>query len=428
MGRGKAWWESECVALCQAWVTVAKEDRISAVSQKPAFFDKLHMAYTAQSANIHSRPGHNDPRSNIATRAKWKEISRAVVEFDRHLREVRGEAGADETATDDEYTVLMKAIARQNGIAGAMDPKFHPKSQGGGPGTFEFMASWQFLRKVPEFWEAYAPDSRKRLAVDPAAAAAGQQKSPYVDGKYDPSRAADALHNPYMVAPTAGDALAGRAAGTAGAGAATAAAAVAADGGAAGNGGAPASSGPDLPPGTKPQHRRAALALAMSGGGVGHRRYYRDGLDVAEEDEAGTAVRAAKRVRSMQGDAVDDDGRTTAALEAANEQVRALAEQVKARNVLMAETNALTLFSMESMRGTPQAAEYLALCADLHVKAMKRTVAEAAAAEKAAADAGDVEKAAEMHKAAAAAAAAAAQAEAGAATLATSEGIVEAAP
>lgn len=320
MGRGKAWWESECVALCQAWTNVAHEDPVTAAAQKPAFFDRLHSEFTTYAPSGASRLDQNgEPRSTVATRAKWKEISRAVIDFDRHLRDVRAEVGANATATDDEYTVLMKAIARQNGIVESLDEKEgvsggigvasasparpHGKSGVGsssGPGAFEFMSCWQFLRKVPCFWETYVPELNRRMPADLvnlvncATVAA-------VDGKYVPAGQADSS--------TAW--------------------------------------------GVQMQE------LGTSGAGT---------------NVVPTFTRAAKRMRTG-FDGATYVGRGASPSSQTNRSLEALTEAVLARNDILVEANALTLFSLENMRCNPEAQEYFRMSAELHLADMKERLA-----------------------------------------------------
>jgi hypothetical protein len=279
MGRGKAWGSSEIVALSQAWAAVAHDDPVGAVAQKPAFFDALHAAFTADTEQA------GEPRSAVATRAKWKEIARAVAEFDCHLRAVRAEATAAADPADgdgdDEYTVLMKAIARQNGTAEIAECHHRAAGANGGaakvaakgrvcgalagPGAFEFMSCWQFLRKVPLFWDAY--------------------ESSDADVK------------------TAGD--------------------------------------------TAPWRHGAS--------GYAH-----------------PAKRARTSVAGGRGGGVD----LTSALKHAADSLLALTEAVLAGNKLMAEANALTLFTASPMQSTREAKEYLAMCAEAHVSRMERRAVE----------------------------------------------------
>lgn len=332
MGRGKAWWEAECVALCQAWATVSQDDPVAAAAQKPAFFERLHAEFSTVASSGAARQDHNgENRSTVATRAKWKEISRAVIDFDRHLRDVREEVGANAAATDDEYTVLMKAIARHNGVRehdGATDAVADDGGAGGasnngglaqvpaaiparapgkgpmgatGPSSFEFMSCWQFLRKIPYFWSTYVPDWSKR--------------------SYKP----DVLLTPARevgVAPRI----------------------------------------PDVPGGESGNSAPGAAATPPPGTVSGGVRFH----------SGPSSSPVAKRMRTgpdASGANPDESGSSASLV---NQNLQALTQAVRARNEILAEANALTLFSLENMRYKPQAQEYFELSAGLHLARMRK--------------------------------------------------------
>lgn len=329
MGRGKAWWETECVALCQAWAAIAQEDPEAAALQNPAFFERLHTEFAALST---ARQDHNgEIRSTIATRGKWREISRAVVDFDRHLRKVREEVGANVAAADDDYNVLMKAIARHNGVTevgGENAGEGGSGSNGDGSdsfpqavstspsqaqrkvvigapsaNSFEFMSCWQFLRKVPRFWTTCVSDLSKR---------APKSEAP-------PLRARELKTLPKTPVP-------------------------------AGESGNINASGAIVDPPPEP---------GASGGG------FYSGV-------AGSRV--GKRMRTgLQDPTANTSGNQSAAV-LVNRNLDALTQAVLARNNILAEANGLALFSLENMRGTPQAQEYFEMSAGLHLAQMRQRV------------------------------------------------------
>lgn len=92
------------LGLCEAWVLHATADRSGAHARTPAFFDDLHIVYLRHLSSLQElspagwrgRTSLCEERSNVATRSKWTEIAKAVVQFDRVLKAEMRERGDED--------------------------------------------------------------------------------------------------------------------------------------------------------------------------------------------------------------------------------------------------------------------------------------------------------------------------------------------
>lgn len=402
MGRGKAWWESECVSLCHAWVAVAVADTQAAAAGRPSFYEKLHSKYNtlisvnaepsqddptpsakprnpasaSRSGNVDDRSAssslsmaqqddtpvtgsdipsaplvglgtpsnrRSEPRSLVATRAKWKEIARAVVEFDMHLRNVR--AQATKTRDNDEYSILSKAIARQNGIPGSHDPNFNPYSSAGGPGSFEYMACWEYLRKIDPFWNLYRPDNERKARRETGASTVKNTDNDTDTEKTNSLR--DKNNTEYSSTAPQTSTVGGR------------------------------------HESKQPQrHTRASKGVVsqlqtsrkVGDATIRHRKLVRQAADVlagnAIDNDVIVPMPSLKRARTRQSLSTSMSAEERA-LRDATEHLRVIAEQSTKRTELLEEANAIALFAMEELRDSSVAREYCHMAAQFHLTRMK---------------------------------------------------------
>lgn len=391
------------MTLCHAWVAVATVDTAAAAAGRPSFYESLHATYNAfistnteESRNelTHSAksksPGdsiqlgladdrsassslsiarqesareacsiqpsptstsldnsknrRSEPRTLVATRAKWKEIARLVVEFDNHLQNVR--AQTTKTRDNDEYSILSKAIARQNGISGSMDPNFNPYSTTGGPGSFEYIACWEYLRNVEDFWKLFRSNevykSRRVTGAKTGKAAVNDtetENTNSVKGNNETDESNGGLNTSTV------------------------------------------GSHRDVPQLQPPERSSRGARSRPRTGSIGARSVGKRGRTICDavdalsgspiDIERVVSLRHAKRTRSRQQCSNSDSSDERALLEA-TEHLRVISEQSAKRIELLEESNAIALFSLHELRHSAAAKEYCDMAAQFHLHKMKR--------------------------------------------------------